>query len=140
MGIKSWTDYFLDLAKTCSSRSNCLRAQVGAVIVGVDKKLRPQVIMALLPAWNLAMNAANATVLKIISRLEPVTKPAVLYTLSRMLLFRPVRIGVWVLQCIFTDIILSVFCVKDLLFSPELLMCISKKMITLRLFTCLLMI
>ena len=34
MGIKSWTDYFLDLAKTCSSRSNCLRAQVGAVIVG----------------------------------------------------------------------------------------------------------
>ena len=64
--------------------------------------------MALLPAWNLAMNAANATVLKIISRLEPVTKPAVLYTLSRMLLFRPVRIGVWVLQCIFTDIILSV--------------------------------
>lgn len=127
MGIKSWTDYFLDLAKTCSSRSNCLRAQVGAVIVGVDKKLRPQVIMALLPAWNLAMNAANATVLKIISRLEPVTKPAVLYTLSRMLLFRPVRIGVWVLQCIFTDIILSVFCVKDLLFSPELLMCISKR-------------
>lgn len=83
--------------------------------------------MALLPAWNLAMNAANATVLKIISRLEPVTKPAVLYTLSRMLLFRPVRIGVWVLQCIFTDIILSVFCVKDLLFSPELLMCISKR-------------
>lgn len=127
MGIKSWTDYFLDLAKTCSSRSNCLRAQVGAVIVGVDKKLRPQVIMALLPAWNLAMNAANATVLKIISRLEPVTKPAVLYTLSRMLLFRPVRIGVWVLQCIFTDIILSVFCVKDLLFSPELLNVYLKK-------------
>ena len=40
MGIKSWTDYFLDLAKTCSSRSNCLRAQVGAVIVGVDKKIK----------------------------------------------------------------------------------------------------
>lgn len=76
--------------------------------------------MALLPAWNLAMNAANATVLKIISRLEPVMKPAVLYTLSRMLLFRPVRIDVWVLQCIFTDIILSVFYAKDLLFSPEL--------------------
>ena len=40
MTIKSWTDYFLDLAKTCSSRSNCLRAQVGAVIVGQDKKIK----------------------------------------------------------------------------------------------------
>ena len=40
MTIKSWTDYFLDMAKTCSSRSNCLRAQVGAVIVGPDKKIK----------------------------------------------------------------------------------------------------
>ena len=40
MSIKSWTDYFLDMAKTCSSRSNCLRAQVGAVIVGADKKIK----------------------------------------------------------------------------------------------------
>lgn len=40
MGIKSWEDYFLDLAKTCASRSNCLRAQVGAVIVGEDKKIK----------------------------------------------------------------------------------------------------
>lgn len=40
MSIKSWNDYFLDLAKTCSSRSNCLRAQVGAVIVGQDKKIK----------------------------------------------------------------------------------------------------
>ena len=40
MGIKPWTDYFMDLAKTCSSRSNCLRAQVGAVIVGQDKKIK----------------------------------------------------------------------------------------------------
>ena len=39
MEIKSWEDYFLDLAKTCASRSNCLRAQVGAVIVGEDKKI-----------------------------------------------------------------------------------------------------
>jgi deoxycytidylate deaminase len=30
MEIKSWEDYFLDLAKTCASRSNCIRAQVGA--------------------------------------------------------------------------------------------------------------
>ena len=40
MAIKSWTNYFLDMAKTCSSRSNCLRAQVGAVIVGQDKKIK----------------------------------------------------------------------------------------------------
>ena len=40
MGIKPWNDYFLDLAKTCASRSNCLRAQVGAVIVGEDKKIK----------------------------------------------------------------------------------------------------
>lgn len=38
--MKSWEDYFLDLAKTCASRSNCLRAQVGAVRVGEDKKLK----------------------------------------------------------------------------------------------------
>ena len=40
MQIKPWDDYFLDLAKTCASRSNCLRAQVGAVIVGPDKKIK----------------------------------------------------------------------------------------------------
>ena len=40
MAIKSWIDYFLDMAKTCSSRSNCLRAQVGAIIVGQDKKIK----------------------------------------------------------------------------------------------------
>ncbi len=40
MTIKPWTDYFLDLAKTCASRSNCIRAQVGAVIVGDDKKIK----------------------------------------------------------------------------------------------------
>src|SRR5574344_301690 len=40
MTIKPWTEYFLDLAKTCASRSNCIRAQVGAVIVGEDKKIK----------------------------------------------------------------------------------------------------
>ena len=40
MEIKSWDDYFLDMAKTCASRSNCLRAQVGAVIVGEDTKIK----------------------------------------------------------------------------------------------------
>ena len=38
--IKEWNDYFLDMAKTCSTRSNCLRAHVGAVIVGEDKKIK----------------------------------------------------------------------------------------------------
>lgn len=38
--IKPWEEYFLDLARTCSTRSNCLRAQVGAVIVGEDKKIK----------------------------------------------------------------------------------------------------
>lgn len=40
MSVKPWVDYFLDLAKTCSTRSNCIRAQVGAVIVGDDKKIK----------------------------------------------------------------------------------------------------
>ena len=35
-----WNDYFLEIAKTVSKRSNCLRAQVGAVIVGQDKKIK----------------------------------------------------------------------------------------------------
>ncbi len=31
---------FFGFGKTCSSRSNCIRAQVGAVIVGSDKKIK----------------------------------------------------------------------------------------------------
>lgn len=38
--VKEWNDYFLEIAKTCASRSNCLKAQVGAVIVGQDKKIK----------------------------------------------------------------------------------------------------
>lgn len=38
--VKEWNDYFLEIAKTCASRSNCIRAQVGAVIVGDDKKIK----------------------------------------------------------------------------------------------------
>lgn len=30
----------MEIAKTCASRSNCLRAHVGAVIVGEDKKIK----------------------------------------------------------------------------------------------------
>ncbi len=40
MTIKPWNEYFLEIAKTCASRSNCLRAHVGAVIVGEDKKIK----------------------------------------------------------------------------------------------------
>ena len=40
MTIKPWNDYFLDMAKTRATRSNCIRAQVGAVIVGEDKKIK----------------------------------------------------------------------------------------------------
>ncbi len=35
-----WNDYFLEIAKTVSKRSNCLRAHVGAVVVGCDKKIK----------------------------------------------------------------------------------------------------
>ncbi len=35
-----WNEYFLEIAKTVSKRSNCLRAHVGAVIVGADKKIK----------------------------------------------------------------------------------------------------
>jgi dCMP deaminase len=35
-----WNDYFLEIAKTVSKRSNCLRAHVGAVVVGKDKKIK----------------------------------------------------------------------------------------------------
>ncbi len=35
-----WDDYFLEIARTVSRRSNCIRAHVGAVIVGKDKKIK----------------------------------------------------------------------------------------------------
>jgi dCMP deaminase len=35
-----WNEYFLEIAATVAKRSNCLRAQVGAVIVGTDKKIK----------------------------------------------------------------------------------------------------
>lgn len=38
--VKPWNEYFLEIAKTVASRSNCIRAQVGAVIVGEDKKIK----------------------------------------------------------------------------------------------------
>ena len=40
MDIIKWNDYFLEIAKTVALRSNCIRAQVGAVIVGEDKKIK----------------------------------------------------------------------------------------------------
>ena len=38
--IKDWQDYFLEIAKTCATLSNWIRAQVGAVLVGEDKKIK----------------------------------------------------------------------------------------------------
>ena len=35
-----WEDYFFEIARAVSKRSNCLRAQVGAVVVGQDKKIK----------------------------------------------------------------------------------------------------
>lgn len=40
MEITPWNEYFLEIAKTVAKRSNCIRAQVGAVIVGEDKKIK----------------------------------------------------------------------------------------------------
>lgn len=40
MEIINWTDYFIEVAKTASLRSNCLRRQVGAVIVASDKTVK----------------------------------------------------------------------------------------------------
>lgn len=38
--IKPWNEYFIEIAKTCATRSNCFRAKVGAVIVGEDRKIK----------------------------------------------------------------------------------------------------
>ncbi len=40
MEIINWTDYFLEVAKTASLRSSCIRAQVGAVIVSSDRTVK----------------------------------------------------------------------------------------------------
>ena len=37
---KPWHEELNEIAKTCSTRSNCFRAKVGAVIVGEDKKIK----------------------------------------------------------------------------------------------------
>jgi dCMP deaminase len=36
----SWDNYFLEIAKVAASRSTCLRAQVGSVIVSARKKIK----------------------------------------------------------------------------------------------------
>lgn len=40
MEIINWTEYFLEIAKTVAMRSNCLRKQVGAIIVDQHKKIK----------------------------------------------------------------------------------------------------
>lgn len=74
--IKPWDEYFMEIAKTCASRSNCLRANVGAVIVGDDKKLRPQAITEPHPRLFLAMSWGIVIELKIILNQAQDMKPA----------------------------------------------------------------
>src|SRR5574344_1516292 len=38
--VRAWNEYFLEIAKTCASRSNCIKAHVGAVIVGEDHTIK----------------------------------------------------------------------------------------------------
>lgn len=38
--MKNWDEYFLEIAKTVASRSNCIRAQVGAVIVDKNNTIK----------------------------------------------------------------------------------------------------
>ena len=40
MSIINWTDYFIEIAKTVALRSNCIRAQVGAIVVDENKKIK----------------------------------------------------------------------------------------------------
>jgi dCMP deaminase len=40
MSVIDWNDYFLEMAKTASLRSNCIRAQVGAIIVDENRKIK----------------------------------------------------------------------------------------------------
>jgi dCMP deaminase len=40
MTVIDWTDYFIEIAKTVSLRSNCIRKQVGAIIVDKAKKIK----------------------------------------------------------------------------------------------------
>jgi dCMP deaminase len=40
MSVINWTDYFIEIAKTVSLRSNCIRRQVGAIIVDEHKKIK----------------------------------------------------------------------------------------------------
>lgn len=36
----SWDEYFLEIARVAAGRSNCIRAQVGAVVVSKRKKIK----------------------------------------------------------------------------------------------------
>ena len=116
----SWEEYFLNMAKTCASRSNCLRAQVGAVIVGEDKKIKA--------------TGYNGTPSKVESCYErgecyriknnilfPYTtlfrsKLAVQFTQNKTPLSKLVKTVVWAQQCTFGDIILFVFYANDSFF------------------------
>lgn len=40
MDIINWIDYFLEIAKTVSLRSNCIRRQVGTIIIDKHRKIK----------------------------------------------------------------------------------------------------
>jgi len=84
MTIKSWTDYFLDMAKTCSSRSNCLRAQVGAVIVGQDRKIKATGYNGTPSGVESCYEKGECYRIKTTFRPELVMKLAVLFTPNKM--------------------------------------------------------
>ena len=121
MEIKPWDEYFLDLAKTCASRSNCLRAQVGAVIVGQDKKIKATGYNGTPSKVESCAERGNVIEYAIIFHLVQDMKLVVQFMPNKMRLFKQDRIVVKMLLFIFGDIILFVFFVKDLLFNQELL-------------------
>ena len=119
MEIKPWDEYFLDLAKTCASRSNCLRAQ--QLLLVRIKKLRQQGITEHHQKLNLVLKEGNVIEYAIIFHLVQDMKLVVQFMPNKMRLFKQDRIVVKMLLFIFGDIILFVFFVKDLLFNQELL-------------------
>ena len=130
MTIKSWTDYFLDMAKTCSSRSNCLRAQVGAVIVGPDKKIKAT-------GYNGTPSGVESCYERgECYRIKKNTPSGTCYETCRSIYAEQIAIIQAGQDRTFMDTILSAYFVKDLLCKLELKMFTSKKMITLKSNTC----
>ena len=117
MSIKPWAEYFMDLAKTCSSRSNCLRAQVGAVIVGQDKKIKATGYNGTPSGVESCYERGECYRIK--NDIQSGTRYETCRSIhaEQNLLFKLVKIDVWVHLCIYMVIILFAYYVKDLLFN-----------------------